>query len=596
MSVAIGCFSGFWGDSMWAAAQLVHGETRLDFLVGDYLAEVTMGILAKSRDKAAGGAGKGGFVQEFVDRVWSPLGGTLMEKGTRVVTNAGGMNPLGLKEAVEKVAAAKGWKVRVAAVFGDDVTARMEELSSRLLPFPGEEELPGGRSGASSANVYFGARGIAAALRAGANVVVTGRVVDSALVLGPLVASFGWGWDQWTLLARGSVVGHILECGCQTTGGNYTDWRETPSWVNVGFPVAHCSSDGSAVITKNPGTGGLVTVKSVTEQLLYEIGDPRCYVLPDVVVDFTTVTVSQEDPDRVRISGATGRPATPHYKVCLTRPMGYVVSALLLVPGSECRDKAAAVAVAVLDNANAALARLGMQPIEQFHHDVIGGHRAEGYDECVLRMVFAHSQLKALQIAGLEVAPAALAMAPGLCGVGQTGRTAPSRRMAHYSLLLPKTALAASHTVAIASEDPFAVDDLAHIQPLAVLPPPPSSSAPLRHAAGAVVPLWRAAYGRSGDKGDAANIGVVARSPQLFCELQGQVTAEAVTRHLQSLGLAPARVDRHELPLLGAFNFVVHGVLGGGGGSSLLLDKQGKTFAQKLLAMQVAVSSLPAKL
>lgn len=293
----------------------------------------------------------------------------------------------------------------------------------------------------------------------------------------------------------------------------------------------------------------------------------------------------------------------------MTRPAGYMLSALLLVPGSECRAKAAAVAEAVLANGNAGLARLGLAPVTEFHYDVIGGEAgcarcsagvgggcgcAAGYSECVLRMVFAHAEPRALSVAGQEVAPAALAMAPGLCGVGQTGRTAPSRRMAQHSLLLPKTALRAAHRFVLGSDVPVAVDDTLFGAPLLPRPPPPPSPAP-SPARGQRVPLWRAAYGRSGDKGDSANVGVVARSEQLFRELRAQLTPEAVRAHLESLGLRPRRVERFELPLLHAFNFLVHGVLGGGGGSSLLLDKQGKTFAQKLLAMPVTVS-VPAKL
>ena len=303
----------------------------------------------------------------------------------------------------------------------------------------------------------------------------------------------------------------------------------------------------------------------------------------------------------------------------MTRPSGYLLSALLLVPGSDCRAKAAAVAAAVLANANAGLARLGLAPVTEFHYDVIGGEQSSckekqcsckethscscsdsssGYSECVLRLVFAHAEQRALAVAGLEVAPAALATAPGMCGVGQTGRTAPSRRMQHYSLLLPKAALRSAHRFAIGSDAPVAVDDTLFAAPLVRAPLPAAPVSTIRLPSGGArrtVPLWRAAYGRSGDKGDSANIGIVARSEPLFAELRAQLTAEAVQAHLEALGLRPQRVERFELPLLRAFNFLVHGVLGGGGGSSLLLDKQGKTFAQKLLAMPVSVSA-PAKM
>lgn len=477
--VLIGCFSGFWGDSMWGAAQLAHGELKLDYLVGDYLAEVTMGILAKTaREK------NGGFVQEFCDRVWTPLGETLLQRGTKVVTNAGGMNPLGLKTALEQVAQTRGWRCKVAAVFGDDVTTELSSFPS-LRMFPGEEKQDAEKL--ASANIYFGARGIAEALRRGADVVVTGRVVDSALVLGPLAAHFGWSWTQHQLLAAGSVVGHILECGCQTTGGNFTDWRKTPSWQNVGFPVALCRADGTAVITKvcvcvcvrafvcflhisvlffsffcfvqNPGTGGMVTTQTVTEQLLYEIGDPANYLLPDVTVDFTGVQLLQDGVDRVLVSGAKGRAPTSSFKVCVTKSSGYSLTALLLVPGHECRDKARAVGEAIVANGNAGLAKLGISPITEYQIDVIGGRGKGEFDECVLRIALAHEQPRALQVAGLEIPAAALAMAPGLSGVGTTGRSAPSRRMNQFSMLVEKSDAAGRHKLQVGSDPLVVIDD-----------------------------------------------------------------------------------------------------------------------------------------
>jgi hypothetical protein len=479
-------------------------------------------------------------------------------------------------------------------VFGDDITSAVAQLA--VEPFPGEKRESLDKI--SSANVYFGARGIAEALRRGADVVVTGRVVDSALVLGPLVAHFGWSWSDYEKLAAGSVVGHVLECGCQTTGGNFTDWRKTPSWENVGFPIAICSADGSAVVTKNAGTGGLVSCQTVTEQLLYEIGDPANYLLPDVVVDFTSVAVSSAGPERVRISGATGRAPTSTYKVCVTRSAGFVLTALLLVPGHEARAKAQRMGEAIVKNGNAGAAKLGLPPVVEYAIDLIGG-RGAGYDECVLRLVLAHEQPRVLQIAGLEIPAAALAMAPGICGVGATGRAAPSRRMHQFSLLLDKSKFALKHQVQVGTAPAVAVDDSSatysslpssNRASIASSPKSPSSSSTLLlSSGGARVPLHHVAYGRSGDKGDTANIGIVAREPHLYPLILQQVTEEAVQQHLLGMGLKSSRVQRFEIPKLFAVNFHVHDVLGGGGGSSLMLDKQGKTFAQKLLAMEIAV-------
>ncbi len=499
------------------------------------------------------------------------------------MTNAGGMNPLGLKEALEQICAARGWTAKVAAVFGDDVTSTAASLPTK--PFPGESRNRTDKP--ASANVYFGARGIVEALRNGADVVVTGRVVDSALVLGPLVASFGWSWTDYDRLAAGSVVGHVLECGCQTTGGNFTDWRKTKSWLNVGYPVAICSADGTAVVTKNHGTGGLVSTQTVTEQLMYEIGDTANYLLPDVTVDFRGVFVEQVGPDQVRVAGAKGRAPTAQYKMCVTEPCGFSLTALLMVPGHECREKALAVGNAILGNGNAALAKLGLSPITEYQIDVVGGRGTDAFDECVLRIALAHEQPRALQIAGLEVPAAALAMAPGLAGVGATGRAAPSKRMRHFSLLIDKSALAGRHQVQVGAGPVIVVDDTSpsYADPL-IVQPSSIPSVPLSGSSTSV-PLWKLAYGRSGDKGDTANVGIAARDPSLYPLLLQQLTATAVQQYLQKMGLPSSKVERFELPKLFAVNFLIHDVLGGGGGSSLALDKQGKTYAQRLLFMKI---------
>src|SRR6478735_10534065 len=315
-TVRIGGASGFWGDSMVAAPQLVkHG--RLDYLVFDFLAETTMSILASARAKKP----ELGYATDFVDIAMKPVLAELKRQGIKVVSNAGGINPHGCAAALQALAEAEGVALRIAVVEGDDVSAQMAPLRAAGTRdmFTGEA-LP---EKVLSANAYLGAAPIAAALAAGAEVVITGRCVDSAVTLGALMHEFGWQPGDYDLLASGSLAGHIIECGCQATGGLHTDWEDIPDWAHMGYPVVECHADGSFVVTKPEGTGGKVIRANVAEQLLYEIGDPGAYLLPDVSCDFRQVVIEQVGADRVRVGPARGRAPSPSYKVSATQLDGF---------------------------------------------------------------------------------------------------------------------------------------------------------------------------------------------------------------------------------------------------------------------------------
>ena len=364
-TVRIGCHSGFWGDTETAAAQLVrHG--KVDYLVSDYLAEVTMSILAaqKLRNPQAG------YAADFVS-VMAPLVREIAEKGIKVITNAGGVNPRACRDALVKACEAAGVSLRVALVLGDDLLPRIEELRDLdLREMDTGEPLP---AKITSMNAYLGGFPIARALAEGADVVITGRCVDSAVTLGALIHAFGWTMDDHDRLAAGTLCGHIIECGGQCNGGNFTDWRLVPDYDNVGFPVAEVASDGAFVLGKPDGTGGLITPATVAEQMLYEIGDPRAYIVPDVVCDFTGATYQQVGKDRVRVCGAKGRPPTDTYKVSTTWPDGYKLSTIFMLGGREAVEKGRASAEAIIKKTRRLFREKNLGDYREVSIEVIGG-------------------------------------------------------------------------------------------------------------------------------------------------------------------------------------------------------------------------------
>ena len=339
-TLRIGCASGFWGDTEFAAAQLVE-RGDIDVLVFDYLAEITMSLLirAKAKDPSQG------YAPDFVATM-KPLMKQIKTRGIQVIANAGGVNPSACRDALVAAAQAEGVDLKIAAVLGDDLMPQVEAMRAA-----GTTEMFSGAAFPAkvmSANAYLGAFPIAAALAAGADIVVTGRCVDSAVTLAPLIARFNWKADDLDKLAQGSLAGHLIECSTQTTGGNYTDWASVPGWDDMGFPIAECRADGSFVVTKPAGTGGLVCPSTVGEQMLYEIGDPRAYILPDVVCDFTAVTLTQVGPDRVEVKGARGRPPTDQAKASLTYADGFRAMSLFMIGGIDSGAKARRVGAAML--------------------------------------------------------------------------------------------------------------------------------------------------------------------------------------------------------------------------------------------------------
>ncbi|MDC8014546.1 acyclic terpene utilization AtuA family protein [Tahibacter soli] len=581
--VRIGGASGFWGDSAVAAPQLVRSG-RIDYLVFDYLAETTMAILAGARAKAP----ELGYATDFVDVAMRAVLADVVARGIKVVSNAGGVHPRACAAALAALARELGVEVRVAVVEGDDVSAQLPALraAGRRDLFSGEA-LP---ERVLSANAYLGALPIARALSAGADVVITGRCVDSAVTLGPLIHEFGWNLDDYDRLAGGSLAGHIIECGCQATGGLFTDWESVPDWPAIGYPIVECAADGSFVVTKPPGTGGLIARAAVAEQLVYEIGDPGAYVLPDVVCDFRDVRIDAIDADRVRVSGARGLPPPPTYKVSATAPDGWRCAGTLVVIGIDAAAKARRTGEAILARVRALFAQAGIDDFRATHIEVLGaeamyGANARGASrEVMLRVVADHARRDALERFAREIAPAVTSWAPGTTSPAG-GRPSVTPVIRQFAFALEKNAVVPSfefdgerNGVAVPPGGERGV-----ARPLASEPPAFDDAG----EATVEVPLVRLAWARSGDKGDLSNIGVIARRSEWMGLIWREVTPAKVKAYFAHL--VRGDVERWYLPGIAAMNLVLHGALDGGGPASHRMDPLGKAMGQMLLDMPVAV-------
>ncbi|MBX3452927.1 acyclic terpene utilization AtuA family protein [Ferrovibrio sp.] len=582
--IRIGCGGGFWGDSAEGPRQLVLSG-GIDYLIMDYLAEVTMSLLVRAKAKAP----ELGYATDFVLHAMQPLLAELSARRIRVITNAGGVNPLACRDALQAAIDAAGLSLKVAAVLGDDLLPQAEVLRAE-----GVSEMFSGTPMPTrllSANAYFGAPGIVKALQLGADIVVTGRVTDSALALAPLMHEFGWSPEDYDRLSAGSLVGHILECGAQATGGLYTDWREVPGWDHMGFPIAEVSADGSFVVTKPSGTGGLITPATIAEQVVYEVGDPAAYALPDVVCDFSQIDLRQVGPDRVQVSGARGSAPGGEYKVSATYADGYRATAMMMIGGREAAQKGRAVAEAVLSRSRRLIREAGLADFSATSVEILGAEaiygphgRAGATREAIIKIAASHADKRALELFAREIFPAGTAMAQGLTGFAG-GRPAVTPVVRLFSFLLPKDR-ALPEVDFQGRRHAVAMPDIpVRPQPASAILPDPLS-APLSGDLIAV-PLIRIAHGRSGDKGDIANIGVLARHPDFLPAIAAALTAQAVGEYFAHLAEGPVR--RFDWPGLHGFNFMLHKALGGGGMASLRHDPQGKTYAQILMDFHVPV-------
>ncbi len=572
--------SGFFGDRLAAPRELLEGGP-IDVLTGDYLAELTMLILWKSRQRDP----SLGFARTFYRQMEDVLG-TCVDRGVKVVANAGGLNPAGLAHALRELAAKLGVDAKVAHVEGDDILDRLASLQAAGDPLAHlDTGRPLAQAGSEpvSANAYLGGFGIAEALAGGADVVVTGRVTDASLVVGPAAWRFGWARTDWDRLAGAVVVGHVIECGTQATGGNYAFFREVPGLEHPGFPIAEMAEDGSAVITKHPGTGGEVSVGTVTAQLLYEIGGPL-YANPDVVADFSTIHLEQHGRDRVRVSGVRGRPAPEKLKVSVNLLGGWRNTMTFVLTGLDVEEKAALVRRTMdeLVGGPSGFADYDVRLIRTDVPDVPSNEQASAQLRVTVKDPDPDVVGRRFSNAATELA---LASYPGFY------LTSPPGEASAYGVFWPTLVAREAVEETVVHHDGRRVQIPPAPVPPAAAPKPTAARGPdgPEHRAGERrrMALGTAIGARSGDKGGNANVGFWARSAAGFAWLAAELTVERLRQLLPEA--EHLEVDRYELENLWALNFVVHGLLGEGVASSTRPDPQAKSLGEYLRSRLVEV-------
>jgi hypothetical protein len=564
--------SGFYGDRLAAAREMVE-DGPIDVLTGDWLAELTMLILFKDRLKNP----DGGYAKTFV-RQMEQVMGTCLERGIKVVANAGGLNPRGLAAALEELAGRLGLSPVIASVSGDDLLPRLDLVRGDHELRHMDTGVPLGDRSVLTANAYLGGWGIVEALSRGADVVVTGRTTDAAVVMGPAAWHHGWSRDDYDALAGALVAGHVIECGCQATGGNYAFFHEVPGLEHPGFPIAEIASDGSSVITKHEAHGGLVSVGTVTAQLLYEIGGPR-YLNPDVTARFDSISLAQQGKDRVEISGVRGEAPPPTSKVCLNLLGGARTTLTVPLVGLDVEEKADLLVrslFAAIPGGREAFTETVVELVRSDQEDPERNELAVAQLRITLKAPD-EAALKPLRPALVELA---LATYPGFYAHPAETQV----YGVYWPALVPNELL--MHEVEIAGEVTHVPPTLpGGDEPEAVVEPAPEQHAPTGETRR--VPLGLLLGARSGDKGGNANLGVWSRTDEAFAWMESELTVERLKELLPET--KELEVERFAFPRLRALNFVVHGLLGEGVASSTRADPQAKSLGEYLRAKHVDV-------
>ena len=585
----IGNAGGYWGDDPQALARQVE-MGQLDYVTMDFLAEVTMSILKKQQARNP----DRGFAYDLIGML-EPVLPTMLKKGTRLITNAGGIHPKGCAKAIYELAQRIGVDVKIAVVYGDDIVEQLQPLKDSGAKFTNMEtnqQFSDVEDKILAANIYFGATPVVQALKTWEpDIIITGRVTDTGITLAPMIHEFGWALNDWDRLASGIVAGHLMECGSQATGGNFTDWEKVTDFGNIGYPVVEVSQDGAFVLTKHDGTGGLVSEDTAREQLFYEMGHPQAYITPDVVADFSSIQVTADGPDRVRVSGVKGSEPTSSYKVSMAFEDGYKAIGSIVISGPNARPKAEKFADIFWNKWDHSLTErstefLGWNAL----HRSLGGQ--EDGNEILLRLGARSESKETLQAFGKLIPSLILSGPPGVAAIG--GVAKPQGVISYWpalidkSLVQPKIALLhpnqeSQEIVCQHIDGAFEAGPGDFQECLSATRTIPE----VLHADPSFHCLMDICIARSGDKGDTANIGLCARSPEAYAYIKEHITAERVKNWFQEL--CHGRVVRYALDNLRGLNFLLENSLGGGGSCTLRTDAQGKTFAHALLRQRVNI-------
>ncbi len=596
---------GYWGDDPYALRRQVFGELKLDYISIDFLAEITMSILQKQRAKDP----QAGYAKDFIIAL-EPILEECLSRKIKIITNAGGVNPKACAEALLALARKKNISLKVSVIDGDDILNSMSNLQNSGIDFKNMETGESFHKYADKvlcANAYFGALPVVEALKSEPDIVLCGRVTDTGITLAAMMYEFKWKTTDYDKLAHGIVGGHIIECGAQASGGNFTDWQKVPSFIDIGFPIIECYDDGSFYVTKHPNTGGYISCQTIREQLLYEMGSPQSYITPDVIADFSSIQITTNSPERVKVTGIKGRKPTDLLKVSIAYEEGYKCSGSIIISGPDVRAKAEMFARVFWLRLESELKKAGFNSTvdhknteyvgdDSTHKGMLKKHDAI---EILLKLTVRDHNKDKLNIFR-KLLPSLILSGPA--GVAVTGGApAISDIVSYWPALIPqecafpnirtyeqkKNEEKSNLIQEVLQQEWPVTKGTPEIEVPPLDPWHPNLISAMATARPIKVCLMEIAHARSGDKGDTVNIGLIGRSPECYVWLRENITAEKVNDWFHSL--CKGNVIRYLVPNLWALNFLLEQSLGGGGTKSLQIDAQGKTFSQALLRCEVDI-------
>ncbi|WP_321282047.1 acyclic terpene utilization AtuA family protein [Marinifilum fragile] len=579
---------GFWGDDLGVLRRQLEGG-EVDYISSDFLAEVTMSILRKQQLKNEAL----GYVTDFVDQIVD-VADLMKSKGVRMITNAGGINPIGCARKILSELEKKGVSLKIAVVDGDNIVDRIDEFYPAKANFKNMDSGDDFESiiqNIQSANVYLGVPPLLKALESGADLILAGRVTDTSVTMAPMIYELGWELNDWDKLAAGLVAGHIIECGAQSTGGNFTDWEKVERWDNMGYPIVEMKQNGDFTVYKHENTGGLISVDTIREQLVYEMGNPDQYISPDVVADFTHLKLEELESNKVLVSGAKGYPSTPYLKVSMAYEDGYKATSSIVISGGRVLNKAQEFEKIFWDRLDTDFLK---KNTEFVGYNACHQHLADHIDpnEILLRLSVYDTDVAKIRDFSMSIAPLILSGPPGVAVTG--GRARMQQVITYWPTLIPKECITSTVHVLNEQGEVIESNDIGSVLGY-------EEELTFKEASehtDYINPAWEEdrlitvalrdiCLGRSGDKGDTVNIGVLARSEEIYQYLKHDLTAEKLSEMF--FGMVKGKIHRYEIDNLLALNFLLEESLDGGGTKSLMIDAQGKTFATALLNQEIMI-------